>query len=291
LIGRAPPGTLADVLDIDPLRDGVTPAPAATVVVVRDAANGPEVLLVQRHRATAFMGGAFVFPGGRVEPSDGDDAIVARVNGLDVACAERTLGEPGLGALACAIFVAAIRETVEEAGVLLTAARADAAAARAALAGGASFASVAAERDLRFECARLVPLSRWITPAVERKRFDARFFLTKVAADEQASHDAHETVASRWMRPSDGIAAHLAGEIDLPPPTLRTLELLAPHASADAMVDAARAAKPPLVRPVFRDLSGQWILALPGDAEHPEKTPVIEGTTRFVCRDARWYSR
>src|SRR5439155_8037836 len=75
------------VLEIDPLRDGVTPAPAATVIVVRDASGGPEVLLVQRHRATAFMGGAFVFPGGRVEASDGDDALVARVSGLDAATA------------------------------------------------------------------------------------------------------------------------------------------------------------------------------------------------------------
>lgn len=279
------------MLDIDPLRDGVTPAAAATVVVVREGPSGPEVLLVQRHRATAFMGGAFVFPGGRVEPSDGDEALVARVDGLDVARAEAGLGEPGLGPLACALFVAAIRETLEEAGVLLSAAPADAPALRAALAGGSTFGALVMERGLRLAADRLVPLARWVTPAVERKRFDARFFLAKVAASEVASHDAHETVASRWMRPADAVAAHLAAEIDLPPPTLRTMELLSVHASADAILDAARATTPPFVRPVFRDLAGSWILALPGDVEHPEKSVVIGGTTRFVSRDARWYSR
>lgn len=279
------------MLDIDPLRDGVTPAPAATVVVVRDAERGPEVLLVQRHRATAFMGGAFVFPGGRVEAGDAEEALIARVEGLDVAQGEARLGEPGLGATACALFVAAIRETLEEAGVLLSHRPADAASVRAALARGAAFGALAAEQDLTFDAARLVPLSRWVTPAVERKRFDARFFLARVARDEVASHDAHETVASRWMRPADAVASHVAAEIDLPPPTLRTLELLSAHASADEMLAAARSATPPLVRPVFRDLSGTWVLALPGDAEHPEKTAAIGGTTRFVCRDARWYSR
>lgn len=279
------------MLDIDPLRDGVTPAHAATVVVVRDASEGPEVLLVQRHRATAFMGGAFVFPGGRVEAADADDAVLARVHGLSDADAEARLGEPGLGPQARAIFVAAIRETLEEAGVLLSPARRDAASLRSALASGATFASLVLEHDVSFDATRLVPLSRWVTPAVERKRFDARFFLAKVGADEIASHDAHETIASRWARPADAVASHLAGEIDLPPPTLRTLELLTPFERADAMLEAARAATPPLVRPVFRDLAGAWILALPGDAEHPETAAVIGGTTRFVCRDARWYSR
>ncbi len=279
------------MLDIDPLRDGVTPAPAATVVVVRDGATRPEVLLVQRHRATAFMGGAFVFPGGRLEASDGAAALLSRVAALDVDSAEHRLNEHGLGDIACALFVAAIRETLEEAGVLLSATpRTDAADVRASLA-GSSFGAVVQARDILFDATRLVPLSRWITPAVEKKRFDARFFLAKVDRGEVASHDAHETVASRWSPPEEAVASHLAGEIDLPPPTLRTLELLARYESADAMLDAARASQPPLVRPVFRDLSGQWILALPGDEEHPEKHAVIEGTTRFVCRDARWYSR
>lgn len=275
------------MLDIDPLRDGVPPAPAATVVLVRDGAEGPEVLLVQRHRATAFMGGAYVFPGGRVDAADADPALLARVEGLD---AEARLHEPGTGSLAGALFVAAIRETLEEAGVLLGGPREAAGPMRAALANG-SFLTAVEQHGASLDAGRLVPFARWVTPAVEKKRFDARFFVARVAGDEIATHDTHETVASRWFRPADAVEDHLVGAIDLPPPTLRTLESLSDAPSADAILEAARRRPPPYVRPVFRDLGGQWILALPGDAEHPEKTAVLEGTTRFVCREARWYSR
>lgn len=273
------------MLDIDPLRDGPTPAPAATVVLVRESDDGPEVLLVQRHRATAFMGGAYVFPGGRVDPGDSSPEVLAHFDGLSDA--EARLGEPGLGPTASALFVAAIRETLEEAGVLLGRAG-DANEIRAGLAAGRAL------RDLvgavRLDANRLTPFARWVTPAVEKKRFDTRFFAAIVDPAEQASHDTHETVASLWTSPAAAVEKHLAGTIDLPPPTLRTLELFSAFDSASAIIAAARREPPPLVRPVFRDLSGTWILALPGDPEHPEKTPVLGGTTRFVCRDARWYS-
>jgi 8-oxo-dGTP pyrophosphatase MutT (NUDIX family) len=277
------------VLDIDPLRDGPTPAAAATVVLVREGEIGPEVLLVQRNRATAFMGGAFVFPGGRVDPGDSSRALLAIVDGLDEASARLT--EPDLGDGAAALFVAAIRETLEEAGILLGELEGDLAALRAAMAGGRAFGEAAVEAGARLDARRLTPFARWVTPAVERKRFDTRFFVALVDRAEVATHDAHETVASLWISPTAAVEKHLAGAIDLPPPTLRTLELFSPHASARAIVESARREPPPLVRPVFRDLAGSWILALPGDPEHPEKGPVLAGTTRFVCRDARWYSK
>jgi 8-oxo-dGTP pyrophosphatase MutT (NUDIX family) len=276
------------VLDIDPLRDGPVPAAAATVVLVRDGATGPEVLLVQRNRATAFMGGAFVFPGGRVDAGDSDGALSARVDGLNDA--EARLAEPGLGPTAAALFVAAIRETLEEAGILLGSLEGDLGELRRALTDGTSFAEAALAANIRLDATRLHPFARWVTPAVERKRFDARFFAAVVDRAEIASHDAHETVASMWASPADAVAKHLAGAIDLPPPTLRTLELFSGLPSAASILDVARAAPPPLVRPVFRDLAGSFILALPGDEEHPEKARVMRGTTRFVCRDARWYS-
>ncbi len=276
------------MLEIDPLRDGPTPAAAATVVLVRDAAAGPEVLLVQRHRATAFMGGAFVFPGGRVDPADSSSAVLARTLGLEAV--EERLGEPGLGPMASALFVAAIRETLEEAGILLGGAEAGTDAMRSALILGRSFEDAVADARATLDAGRLFPFARWVTPAVERKRFDARFFVAVVGETDVATHDAHETVASIWVTPEAAVAKHLAGAIDLPPPTLRTLELFSGQASASALVEVARSTPLPLVRPVFRDLDGSWVLALPGDPEHPEKTAVIGGTTRFVCRDARWYS-
>jgi 8-oxo-dGTP pyrophosphatase MutT (NUDIX family) len=278
------------MLDIDPLREGVPPTPAATVILLRDAAAGLEVFLVQRQHRIQFMGGATVFPGGKLDPGDGAPEVLARVTGRTAEAAARALGEDDAG-LALALHVAALRETLEESGVLLGAATGDADALRARLhEKGAVLGPLLAEHGVTLDAGALVPLSRWVTPAVEKRRFDARFFLAAVAAGTRAAHDTHESIAGAWLRPDDALARHGRAEIDLPPPTLRTLELLAPFARAeDALADAA-GRPPPLVRPVFRDLAGQWVLALPGDPEHPEPAPVLAGPTRFSARDARWFS-
>ncbi len=281
------------MLDIDPLRDGPTPLPAATVVLLRDAPRGMEVLLVQRHRATAFMGGAHVFPGGKLDPAD---ASVELAPGADDTALLRALGpsETIDGATARALHVAAARETFEEAGVLLGAhpAGASLAEARVRLNAGEPLASVLGTVGARLDLGRLVPLSRWVTPAVERKRFDARFFLAALepAEADAACSEAHETVSWLWATPKDAVEQHLAASIDLPPPTLRTLELLQDARSSAEALARARATPPPLVRPVFLAPDSGWVLALPGDADHPEPSRVLAGSTRFVCRDGRWFS-
>ena len=278
------------MLDIDPLREGAVPVPAATVILLRDSAVGVEVFLVQRQHRIQFMGGATVFPGGKLDPGDGAPEVRARVTGRMAEQAAQALGEDDPD-LALALHVAALRETLEESGVLLGHATGDADALRARLhEKGAVLGPLLAEFGVTLDAGALVPLSRWVTPAVEKRRFDARFFLAAVPAGTQAAHDTHESIAGAWLTPHDALARHARAEIDLPPPTLRTLELLAPFARAeDALADAA-GWPPPLVRPVFRDLAGQWILALPGDPEHPEPDPVLGGPTRFSARDARWFS-
>jgi len=281
------------MLDIDPLRDGPTPLLAATVILLRNSPRGTEVLLVQRHRATAFMGGAHVFPGGKLDAADGG---VELAPGSDDAALLRALGpsETIDPATARALHVAAARETFEEAGVLLGVHRGGAslADARIRLNAGEPLASVLASVGARLDLGRLVPLSRWITPAVERKRFDTRFFLAALepAEAELASSEAHETISWLWATPSEAVEKHLAAVIDLPPPTLRTLELLQDSASPAEALARARSASPPRVRPVFHAPDSGWLLALPGDPEHPEPTPVLAGSTRFVCRDGRWFS-
>jgi 8-oxo-dGTP pyrophosphatase MutT (NUDIX family) len=284
------------MLDIDPLRDGPTPLPAATVVLLRDGEGGLEVFLLQRHKATAFMGGAYVFPGGKLDPADADPALRALCSGPDDEALRAALGptETLDATTARALHIAAVRETFEEAGVLLgpqPGSHADLAEARARLHAGEPFARVVSALGATLDLGRLCPLSRWVTPAVERRRFDARFFLASVDTSQVATADVHETVAELWARPADAIAKHLAGAIDLPPPTLRTLELLVPHRSAAEALAEAAARPVPLVRPVFRAPDSGWLLALPGDPEHPEPEPVLEGPTRFVCRDGRWFSR
>jgi 8-oxo-dGTP pyrophosphatase MutT (NUDIX family) len=283
------------MLDIDPLRDGPSPLPASTVVLLRDGATGLEVFLVQRHKATAFMGGAYVFPGGKLDPADADPGLRALCVGPSDEALLAALGpSEALDATAArALHVAAARETFEEAGVLLAAEPRPSgealAAARASLLAGEPFAQVLRRLGATLDLGRLRPLSRWVTPAVERRRFDARFFLAVVDSAEVATADVRETVAELWARPADAVAKHAAGDIDLPPPTLRTLELLAVHhTTADAL--AAAAGPVPLVRPVFLAPETGWLLVLPGDIEHPERDPVLDGSTRFVCRNGRWFS-
>jgi 8-oxo-dGTP pyrophosphatase MutT (NUDIX family) len=281
------------VLDIDPLREGAPTKPAATVILLRDGATGPEVFLVRRNRGAAFMGGAYVFPGGKLDGGDSDAALLERVRGLDAASAHRALGEPELAPeIALALYVAALRETFEEAGVLLGSAAAgfDAEAARRRLAEHAPFPLLAAELELALDAGALVPFARWVTPAVESRRFDARFFLAVAPEGATGSHDEGETIAHAWKTPAEAVAAHLRGEIDLPPPTLRTLEELSSFARAEDVLAAARLRPPPLVRPVFRDLAGTYVLALPGDPEHPERDAVLPGPTRFTLRDGRFVS-
>lgn len=280
------------MLDIDPLRDGPPPRPAATVILVRDGSAGLEVFLVRRTKGQAFMGGAYVFPGGKLDAADSEPSLLSRVRGLDAEAAAQALGEELDPTSALALHVAALRETFEESGVLFSDAdRAlDLAAARARLAETKSFAALATELGLTLRLDRLVPFARWVTPAVEQRRFDARFFVAIAPEGSDARHDEQETIAGVWKTPREAIEAHLAAQIDLPPPTLRTLEELAPITRSEEAIARARSRRPPLVRPVFRDLGGSWVLALPGDPEHPEREPVLPGPTRFTLRDGRFVS-
>jgi len=280
------------MLNIDRGRPPVPPRDAATVVLLREASPSFEVFLVCRHAKSGFMAGAHVFPGGKLDEADASDRLRARVDGRSAGDAASALGEDD-PERAVALFVAAVRETFEEAGVLLAdvSPGTDLDAARARLASGASFADVVESVDARLRLDHLVPLARWVTPEVEQRRFDARFFLALAPTDQIARHDEHETTSHVWIAPRAALEAAASGRIQLPPPTLRNLELLANFARADDALAHARAHPPPLVRPVFMDKDGLWILTLPGDPEHFERERVIDGPTRFVLVDGTWLSR
>lgn len=238
------------------------------------------------------MGGAYVFPGGRVDQADADSDLIARARpGADLSTLRSATGGQ-TDEEALAFVVAAVRETLEESGVLLADGPGDrdGARARRALEAGSSFSQLCRDLDLTFDTPALVPFARWVTPIVEQRRYDARFFVA-IAPSDEASHDRSETVAHAWMAPSDAVAAHLEGTIDLPPPTLRTLEELAPLTSAAQALDLARSRPAPFVCPIFSDTGdGVWVLALPGDPAHTEPTPALPGPTRFTLRDGRFVS-
>lgn len=269
------------------------PRDSATVILLREADAGFEVFMVRRHVKSGFMGGAYVFPGGKFDPEDSDPRLIARAGGRDLDAVHTALAEDIEPERAFGLFVAALRETFEEAGVLLATTRdddVDIAAVRARLEAGESFVELADEHDLTLSLDRISPYTRWVTPVVERRRYDTRFFIAVTPPDQRAQHDERETTASAWLQPTEALARANASEISLPPPTLRTLENLAELGSIAAIVAETKRRPPPLVRPVFRDENGTFVLMLPGDPHHPEDKPALPGPTRFVLADGRWSS-
>jgi ADP-ribose pyrophosphatase YjhB (NUDIX family) len=192
------------------------------------------------------MADAWVFPGGRVEPSDGE-------------------GEAAFAA-------AAARELAEEAGITV-------------------------------EVSSLVQFAHWVTPSAEPKRFDARFFVAEAPAGQTARHDGGETVDALWATPGEVLARHHRGELKLPPPTIRTLEDLAAHATvADALAWArTRAGMLAAILPKLVPVDTTLAIVLPWDPEYPSlpgeglpidpSHPVAAGVSRFVLAEGRWWGR
>jgi len=214
------------------------PRAAATVVLLRDGPGGPEAYLQLRPLGMGFAGGLWVFPGGRVDDADRDPAVDARWAGPPPAAwAERL----GLGVdEARGHLVAACRETLEEAGLLLATPSPRPAAlaeARAALlAGSAGFAELLAGLGARLDTGRLRYWAWWLTPEAEPRRYDTRFFLAGLPAGAAVTAHLAEAERERWLPP-----AQAAADQDLPmlPPTRYTLRDLAGFASvAEALVAA-----------------------------------------------------
>ncbi len=245
------------------------------------------------------MGGAHVFPGGRVDAGD-RDVDESWCDGLAHAHAQLAELPP---VEAAAYHVAAARELFEEAGVLLARSRtgefvsltgtdvqARFAAGRVAVHSGETTMRAMVERErLRLALDVLVMFAHWVTPPVDKRQFDTRFFMTRVPPDQTPVHDDTETTHSCWIRPAEALAQSQRGEILLPPPTWITLRELEPFQSVDAALAWAR--KRTIIRRLPRHLEhdGVRTLVLPGDELHPEPAPIDPGVeTRFVFADGRW---
>jgi 8-oxo-dGTP pyrophosphatase MutT (NUDIX family) len=181
----------------------VAPArPASTVVLIRPSSSRFEVFLVRRHDNVAFMGGAHVFPGGRVDPGDRIEQPERTCDGVAQAAARIPDLDP---ADAVAHYIAAIRELFEEAGVLLAH---PVEAARVAewrhdvAEGTLDLERLALREGLRFPLDDLVLFAHWVTPDIEIKRFDTRFFVARVPDGQTAAHDDRETTHGEWIDPS-----------------------------------------------------------------------------------------
>jgi len=266
------------------------PRNAATVIMLRDAPQGLEVFLVKRHGLSDVLGGAYVFPGGKL---DGADALLdARAHlDQDPAALHAALGEPETDiATAAGLYVAALREAFEESRVLFTH---DIATARAALLQDKAkpFNQLLAELQVRLQTRNVLPWSRWITPrmpSVTNKRFDTRFFVAAVPPEQEARHDEHETTESVWLAPRAALEQYWNGQIELAPPQIMSLQHLARHGTVDSVMDAARKQLPPLVLPESFDEGGTRVLCYPGDPRHSVAQRALPGVTRLLYRNKRF---
>ena len=230
--------------------------PAATVMLVRDGDAGLEVFMLRRTANAVFGGGMYVFPGGKVDTSDGegDEAFV----------------------------VAAIRECYEEAGVLLALdidgrmvddGHPVLAHRHAVYDGTVDVRALAAEHGLRLALDELPWVSHWITPKAETtRRFDTRFFVAASPVGQTSHHDDNETVASMWIRPDDALAQQQAGELTMMPPTIANLQFLARQQYvADVMGEAKQMPRPPCILPRIRFVDGRIAgVVLPGEPGYDE---------------------
>ncbi len=242
--------------------------PAATVVLLREANERLEALMMRRGAGLAFMGGMWVFPGGRVEPADRAPESLARIlpDARDAGLGQlRTMQGSALELEATAgMYVAACREAFEEAGVLLacSASGEPCDAATAARLGSrrdevtrdaTAFTCMLEAEALFLDTRQLVYWSHWITPSAEPKRFDTRFFVARVPPGQVASADLSELTEHAWVEAARATAALEQGEIRLVPPTLLTLEDLADchrrHSSLGALLAAEAGRETPPVMP------------------------------------------
>lgn len=247
---------------------------AATVVMLRDAAAGLQVLLMRRHQASSVLGGVHVFPGGKLDAADQDAAWLPRLS-QDSATLHQRLNEPELpSARAAGLFVAAMREAFEECRVLLGRTQADAqetGALQQALRSGQSWHEAFQSRALQLRTDLLVPWSRWITPqqaSVTNKRFDTRFFVTQVPDDQFAEHDNHEATEVVWITPREALTRYWDRDIELAPPQIMSLVHLSKHPNASSVLAEAQARRPPVVQPEPFDQDGIRTICYPGDPRH-----------------------
>ena len=262
---------------------------AATVVLLRDGADGLEVFMLKRNMNSDFVGGAYVFPGGGVDDADRADDLEAVCVGLADTDASARVGVASGG---LAFWVASIRESFEEAGVLLAYDRDGAIVdldhpeeqarwsdhRREVDGGRRRLVEVCEAEGLRLAVDTMAYFAHWITPEGAPRRYDTYFFVAAAPAAQTPLHDNREVIANEWLRPADGLARARAGEITLLPPTKASLQALTAFDTvADARTAAAAITDVPALLPrIVTDDAGMHFV-LPGQPGY-DGSPIPPGT-------------
>lgn len=241
-----------------PAGSPVRPRPASTVILLREGSAAPETLLLKRNRTTGFVPGAYVFPGGRVDEADASEAATRRWTGLTADDAASRLGVDPRGPVsAVAYYTAAVREAFEETGLLLTRPFESVDSPGSPFESGrdalledrGSWADFLERHDLRMDGNLVEYVAHWVTPVVEPRRYDTRFFAAVVPDGAQARIDPREMVDALWLTPADALDRHRAGTLPMIFPTIRTLEDLADFTSAATLMAHYRGASIPMIMP------------------------------------------
>jgi 8-oxo-dGTP pyrophosphatase MutT (NUDIX family) len=293
------------------------PKKSATVILLRDKnPEGFEVFLLKRHEKSSFMGGNYVYPGGRIDPDDGTLEICSLCKGISTEQVHQMFGGSIPSEESLAFWIAGIRELFEESGVLLTydqkgnlfqpknsVERERFLDYRGHLQKGKlTFYQLAQKEGLLLAMDQLHYYAHWITPEAMSQRFDTRFFLALHTIGQEASHDEKETIAGLWLTPQKALAENLEGEVVLSPPTLKTLEDLSRFKTINDLFDSIKTTEIRPILPILTKISDQSFILFPWDAEyemfqrgevpnhidHGRPSQPGDNTTRVILKEDRW---
>lgn len=262
--------------DYDP---ATVPVSHAATVMLLDDRPDLHVLMVHRTAKVIFAPDMWVFPGGRVDPDDHLEDFDTLCRGLSDEQASAVL-DVERGGLAW--WIAAARETLEEAGLLLASSDAGAVDAetigeirRLVVENENLFADVLLERGISLDVTPIEEVARFITPPGPPRRFDARFFVARTPDDQDPSHDEGEIVNWEWVRPQDALDQWSAGEMEMMSPTVRMVACLARYDSADDVLAVAKK-RLPYKRVRVNDPDGEYRVVLPGEQGYESAELEIE---------------
>ncbi len=245
--------------------------PAATVMIVDDRPD-LQVLMVRRAARLAFAADSWVFPGGRVDPGDLPDDIAQLCRGMTDTEASQILDVDAEG---LAWWMAVCRETYEETGLLLADPATNTADGNQSTSDAAEdFPALLRRRELVIDAPAIQEVARFITPLGPPRRYDARFFVTRLTSPLSTAADADlgsligsdhgEVTDCQWFKPSDALTQWRAGTLQMMSPTVRMLACLERHETAQAVMDQATQ-RLPYQRVRVEDPNGEYRVLLPGE--------------------------
>lgn len=295
-----------------------TPKKATTVILLRECdPEGLEVFLLKRHEKSSFMGGNFVYPGGRVDREDGSLELCSYSRGTTFEDAHRMLGRTLSPEESFAHWIAGIRELFEEAGILLAydhtgnpfeykneEDRRRFIDYRDQLQKGKiTICQIAKESNILLALDQLYYYAHWITPEARSERFDTRFFLARHPEGQEASYDQKETTEGIWIAPRKALEENSKGKMALSPPTLKTLEDFSRFETVEEVFDSLKEKNIQPILPILTKITNEPTILLPEDQEyeifqrgeipvsinHGRPSQLSDNTTRLILREGIWY--